>query len=62
MTESKDKILQMLEELMKTKGIDFTKKFFEGLVISYTRENNVVLQEVALSVLSTLREIDEEKS
>ena len=62
MTDSKDKILEMLEEMLKTKGTQFTKKFFEGLVITYTNEGDSILQEVALSVLSTLREIDEEKS
>jgi hypothetical protein len=62
MTDSKDKILEMLEEMLKTKGTQFTKKFFEGLVINYTYDGDDVLQEVALSVLSTLREIDEEKS
>lgn len=62
MTDSKDKILEMLEEMLKTKGNQFTKKVFEGLIITYTNEGNEVLQEVALSVLSTLREIDEEKS
>lgn len=62
MTDTKDKLLQMLEDLIKTKGVPFAKKVFEGLVISYTRENNVPLQESALSILSTLREIDEEKS
>lgn len=62
MTDSKDKILEMLEEMLKSKGTAFTKRFFEGLVVTYTTNGDTLLQEVALSVLSTLREIDEEKS
>lgn len=62
MTDSKEKIMQMLEEMLKSKGTAFTKKFFEGLIVTYTAAGDTVLQEVALSILSTLREIDEEKS
>ena len=54
--------MQMLEEMLKSKGTAFTKKFFEGLIVTYTAAGDTVLQEVALSILSTLREIDEEKS
>lgn len=51
-----------VEELLETKGLEFTKRIFETIVIQATQDNDKELQEASLSILATLKEIDEEKN
>jgi hypothetical protein len=57
-----EKLAHYVEELLETKGLDFAKKIFTSIAVEATQDGDDELSGAALSILNTLKEIDEQKN